>query len=120
MNFIIHQAGNLKIAELDSRDMLLKETGDFLDLMANADYVEADAMIIRKSNTIQEFFDLKTGIAGEILQKFSTYRKKLAIIGDYTDYSSESLKAFIRESNRSGRIYFVDSLESAIGKLKAD
>jgi hypothetical protein len=64
-----------------------------------------------------DFFDLKTGFAGEILQKFSTYGLKLAIIGNFQRYKSESLKAFIFESNRGGRVQFRNNLDEAIKNL---
>jgi hypothetical protein len=41
---------------------------------------------------------------------------KLAIIGDFTDIKSKSLRQFIGESNRWGIISFVGSLEEALKK----
>ena len=41
-------------------------------------------MIIHEKNITPEFFDLKNRMAGEILQKFSNYRIRLAIVGDRT------------------------------------
>jgi hypothetical protein len=71
-------------------------------------------IIIKKENIITDFFNLSTGLAGEILQKFSTYHKRLAIIGDYTNIKSKSLKDFIYESNKTGQIIFVNTLEEAL------
>ena len=68
---------------------------------------------MRQENIINSFFDLKTKIAGDILQKFSTYNSKLAIVGDFTKFPGNSLKDFIRESNKAGRISFVSSIEEA-------
>ncbi|MFZ2340826.1 MAG: DUF4180 domain-containing protein [Bacteroidales bacterium] len=65
----------------------------------------------------KDFFDLKTKIAGDILQKFSNYRMKLAIIGDFSAIKSKSLRDFIRESNNAGTINFVGSMEEAMVKL---
>jgi len=56
---------------------------------------------------------LKTGLAGEILQKFSNYYVELAIVGDFSKYSSKNLQDFIYESNKVGRINFVSSVEEA-------
>ena len=55
--------------------------------------------------------------AGAILQKISNYSYQLAIIGDFSIYESESLQAFIRESNRTGQVIFVPDLETAIGRF---
>jgi hypothetical protein len=60
---------------------------------------------------------LKTGIAGEILQKFSNYRVDLAIIGNLNNHQSKSMKDFIFESNKFGQINFVESKSEALDKL---
>ncbi|MGC9344551.1 MAG: DUF4180 domain-containing protein [Bacteroidales bacterium] len=105
---------DIKFAELQPYNYILKDLDDFLDLLGNADYHYADCIIVRESNLNQEFFDLKTGFAGEVLQKFSTYNHRLAIVGDFSKYKSNSLQAFIRESNRQGRILFTEKSESAV------
>ena len=67
----------------------------------------------------EEFFDLKTRIAGEMLQKFSNYRTRFAIIGDFTNVQSRSLQDFIRESNDGRTVCFVGSLDEALLRLTA-
>jgi hypothetical protein len=74
-------------------------------------------MILHAINLPSEFFDLKSGFAGEILQKFSNYRMKLAIIGDFSEIKSKSLRDFIRESNNRRTISFVSSIEEALSIL---
>ncbi len=113
----IHQINNTKIAELISNELLIKEIQDGLDLMVNVYYQDIDRMILYEKNIVSEFFDLKTGIAGEILQKFSNYKMKLAIVGDFEKYQSKSLNDFIFESNKVGQINFVASLEEALERL---
>jgi hypothetical protein len=105
------------IAEIISDKIVIKSTQDALDLMADCRYQGAGKIIIYEKNIIPEFFDLKTGIAGEILQKFTTYRVQLAIVGDYSKYTSKRLRDFIYESNKYGRICFVNSKEEAKEKL---
>ena len=85
--------------------------------MADCSYQGTGKMILYEKNILPDFFDLKTKIAGEILQKYSNYRMQLAIVGDFTKYSSKSLSDFIYESNKAGRTIFVTSLEEAIEKL---
>jgi hypothetical protein len=116
MDLIFHQNENGLIAELQS-GTVLAETQDFLDLIANAGYRGAEKMIIHKHNLPDGFFNLKTRLAGEVLQKFSTYNQKLAIVGDFSAYNSKSLHDFIRESNRVKRIVFVSTVDEAFGIL---
>jgi hypothetical protein len=52
-----------------------------------------------------------------VLQKFSTYRQKLAIVGDFSTYSSKNLRDFIKESNKMNQIIFVKTIPEAIEKL---
>jgi hypothetical protein len=117
MKIEIKQVNGINLAEIVSDNILIKETQDALDLMADSGYHGSSKIIIHEKNITPDFFDLKTGIAGEILQKFSTYNIQLAIIGDYSKFSSKSLKDFIFESNKYGRINFVNTTEEAINSL---
>lgn len=74
-------------------------------------------MVLYKESLNESFFDLKTGLAGEILQKFSNYRFKLAIVGDFSHYTSKSLRDFIYECNKGNMVYFKDDLDSALSAL---
>jgi hypothetical protein len=85
--------------------------------MANCSYNGTYRIIIHQKNLAPDFFDLKTGVAGDILQKFSTYNLKLAIVGDFRNVKSKSLNDFIFESNKYGRVNFVESKEDALKKL---
>lgn len=87
---------------------------EIMDIMAEARMNDCEGLIIHKGSLQPEFFDLKTKIAGEILQKFSNYRMRLCIIGDFTEVKSKSLRDFIGESNRYGIIRFTVSLEEAL------
>ena len=74
-------------------------------------------IILNKSAISEDVFQLSTKLAGEILQKFVTYAVKLAIVGDFSGYTSKSLQAFIYESNKGKDIFFVPDREAAIEKL---
>ncbi len=105
------------IAIINSSGIIIHETQDALDLMAEASYLNSHKIIIKEDQVTPAFFDLKTGIAGEILQKFSTYNVQLAVIGDFSKYTSKSLRDFMFESNKYGQINFVSSFEEAKEKL---
>jgi hypothetical protein len=107
------ETGNILIAEVVSDEVILKDSQDAVELMGNCTYNGTNKIILKEENIIVDFFNLKTGVAGEILQKFSTYNCQLAIIGEFSKFPGKSLKDFIFESNRTGRIFFVNSLEEA-------
>ncbi len=108
---------NLIIAEITDSNFQIAVTEDALDLFANLAEPTCSRIIIRKGNLTDDFFDLKKGVAGEILQKFSNYKVKLAIVGDFSKFKSKSLQDFIRESNRGRTIFFADDFGSALSRL---
>ncbi|MCU0417976.1 MAG: DUF4180 domain-containing protein [Cytophagaceae bacterium] len=105
------------MAEVLSSEIIIHTVSDGLDILVNLYYQDFDRIILHQKNISPDFFDLKSGIAGEMLQKFSNYRVRLAIIGDFSAFNSKSLNAFIIESNKGKQIHFVHSLEEAIQVL---
>jgi hypothetical protein len=117
MEIKISEINRVRIAEVISDRVLINVTQDALDIMAEAAHMGSWKIILHSENILPGFFDLKTGIAGEILQKFSTYNVQLAIVGDFSKYRGRSLNDFIFESNKHGRINFVNSTEEARERL---
>ena len=92
----LHNSKSGMIAEVLPDSVTISNTDDILQLMVDAGYTHSvQSMILHAINLPSEFFDLKSGFAGEILQKFSNYRMKLAIIGDFSEIKSKSLRDFI-------------------------
>jgi hypothetical protein len=115
INLIEHNG--ITLAELVSDEIVISEPQDALDIMAEAGYMGSDKLIFHEKSITAGFFDLKTRLAGEILQKFSNYRVQLAIVTDPAKFPGKSMQDFIRESNKLGRVFFVSSREEAIKKL---
>ena len=42
--------------------------------------IDSGGLILDESQIAPEFFDLRTGFAGEVLQRFTNYRARLAIV----------------------------------------
>ncbi len=106
------------ITFIESDEILINDVHSALDLMMSVQYeTNSNKIIIKKVSIIESFFDLKTGIAGEILQKFINYGVKVAIIGDFSCYTSKALKDFIYECNNGCDIFFLENLEIAIEKF---
>ena len=112
-----HEIGNVAIAELTNENYLITEVQEMLDLMGESGANDCYRLILNERNLHPDFFRLHTGIAGEILQKFSTYGFKLAIVGDFSKYTSKNLQDFIHESNKGNRIFFVENRDIGFSKL---
>lgn len=117
MKIETYKFNNKKIAEIISDEIILRTTDDGLDLLGNLYYQGFDKVIIHEKNIIPGFFDLKTKIAGDILQKFAQYQMPLIIVGDFSKFKSKSLNDFIFESNKGKQINFVGSQPEAIKVL---
>jgi hypothetical protein len=117
MKINVFEISGTTLAELISDEIIIAGPQDALDIMAEAGYMGSDKLIFHEKNIGPDFFDLKSRLAGEILQKFSNYRVQLAIVTDPSKFTSKSMQDFIRESNKMGRVFFVTSLDEAIKKL---
>ncbi|NOV02678.1 DUF4180 domain-containing protein [Paenibacillus planticolens] len=118
MNISVDIKNNSKVAIVESNDILISDVQGALDLMASVRYTEeCHKIVINKSNITEDFFELKTRLAGEILQKFTNYQVKVAIVGDFDVYDSKSLRDFIYECNQGKSIFFLKERGAAIEAL---
>lgn len=117
MNIEIHTMNGTRIAEVISDEPVITNLEDATDLIGNLYYQEADRIILHEKAITPAFFDLKNKLAGDILQKFSNYRMRLAIVGDFGKYPGKSLRDVIRESNKGRQVNFVSSRPEAISVL---
>lgn len=108
----------IEIAVVSGSEIIITDVQSALDFIATVNYESGcDCVIVNKSAICEDFFDLKTKLAGEVLQKFINYHMKIAVVGDFSMYTSKSLKDFIYESNLGNSIYFMPSEKQAIEKL---
>jgi len=118
MKITVVKENDIEIAVVNSNEILIKDVQSALDFIATVDYeTGCNRIIIYKSAIREDFFDLKTRLAGEVLQKFVNYNIKIAIVGNFSVYSSKSLKDFIYESNKGRDIFFLSDEKQAIEKL---
>ena len=118
MENLIHTISKGKAVELVSEEVLIQSEQDALDLMANCEYhYDSRRIIIHKENISESFFELKSGLAGAVLQKFVNYKVQLAIIGDFSSYNSKSLNDFIYECNQGNHIFFLPDIQSSLERF---
>lgn len=97
---------------------------DAVDLIGNACYQGAAWVAVPADRLTDDFFSLRTRVAGEIVQKFVNYRLGLAVVGDVSRHTSASsaLRDFVYESNRGRQLWFVpdmDALHDRLGQAAA-
>jgi hypothetical protein len=109
---------NQAIAELSDHSFVIRNSEDAVELINMPESHDCHKFIIYEQNLTEDFFNLGSGVAGDILQKFSNYRLRLAVIGDFSKYKSKNLNDFFRESNKTGNIIFVKSIKEAIERFQ--
>ena len=114
MTILPHIHNQQNIAELQSSKLIVNNAEDALALLGDLYYQGFHKIVLYEYNITPDFFELKNGMAGEILQKFSNYKMQLSIIGDFKKYESKSLNDFIYESNKGKLVSFVDNLTKGI------
>jgi len=118
MNKRIIESNGFRIVIINSDVPIITDAQTAIDLLATVNYDDdSDRMAINKEAIAEGFFTLSTGIAGEVLQKVVNYRKKLAIVGEFSHYKSKSLHDFIYECNRGSDVFFISTEQEAIGRL---
>jgi len=114
-----HDLHGFQVFECPAEGPPLRSDRDATDLIGTARSHGASLIAIPTSRLDDDFFQLRTRIAGEILQRFVTYRVRVAIVGDISRHLSDSsaLRDFVRECNRGDQIWFVSDLAELARRL---
>ncbi len=117
MQIQMHKQSEFSIAEVTGSGVLVQSDKDVLDLLGSFYPEVVEGVILHEANLPQEFFALRTRLAGEILQKFVQYRTKVAIVGEFDKYESKALADFIYECNKGSQVFFASSQEEAVARV---
>lgn len=108
-----------QIAIVREPGVLITSGPSAMELLATVRYeTGCSAIVLGKGQLDESFFRLSTGLAGDVLQKFVNYQMKLAIVGDFSGYTSKPLRDFIRESNKGRQICFQSDEGAALAWLE--
>ena len=75
------------------------------------------SMLMDRSAFVPELFTLSSGVAERVLKPFTQNKMRLAIVGDFSHYTSKPLQDFIRESNQGSQVGFLPTEEAALDWL---
>jgi Domain of unknown function (DUF4180) len=117
-NMVIERRG-VPVLVCGDAGPLIAGPQDALDVIGGA-FSRADVVAVPVDRFDARFFTLRTGLAGEIMQKFVNYRVRLAVVGDISAHvaASTALRDLVVESNRGSHVWFVadlDELDTHLG-----
>jgi hypothetical protein len=75
-------------------------------------------LILTENDLCPEFFDLRTGLAGALFQKFENYQLCLAVVVPNPDRYGDRFNELAREHKSHNRIRIVPCREEAIAWLQ--
>jgi DNA-binding PadR family transcriptional regulator len=113
MDYKIADNGNIRYLELISTVKPLDTEQDMLDLISLCGENEINMLLIHGSCLSEDFYNLKTGVAGAMLQKLVNYYIKAAVV--ITDKSglSKRFTELISEANQGSQYCFPSSVGEA-------
>ena len=115
-----YELHGFRVVELRAEGTLLESDRDAVDIIAAASEHRPEFIVIPTERLGEDFFRLRTKVAGEIIQKFLTYRLRVVILGDISKYLSVSsaLRDFVFECNSGAHVWFVTNLEELSQRLE--
>lgn len=92
---------------------------DFTDLIGDAMSEGVSFLAIPVDRIGDDFYRLRSGLAGEVLQKLVNYRFKLAIVGDVSKWVAESnaFRDLLIELERGTDVFVVPDLSALAKRL---
>jgi Domain of unknown function (DUF4180) len=87
----------------------LATEADATDLIGDAFGCQVDVVAVPVARLTDDFFALRTGLAGAIMQKFVNYHLRFVVVGDVSEFvaGSTALRDFVAETNRGRQVWFV-------------
>lgn len=92
-----------------------------VDLMAALWGQEVQWLALPVDRLTEDFFRLRTRVAGAVVQKLQQYGFRVAVVGDISGYvaASTALRDFVYESNRGRQLWFVADEAELDERLRA-
>lgn len=99
----------------------IRGESDALDLIGDASYQGARWAVVPVERFADEFFTLRTRVAGDVIQKFAQYRMGLVVLGDISRHTegSSALRDFVQECNRGQQTWFLADIEALRERLES-
>ncbi|MGX9755395.1 DUF4180 domain-containing protein [Clostridioides difficile] len=110
MNYDIREQKGKKYVFVDSKFSNEEEIMDIISLCMEHG---TDYLMFSNNSLTDDFFNLKTGLAGTILQKFINYKIQAVAIADDKTKINKRFSELMLELNKSNNFRIFDNFEDA-------
>jgi hypothetical protein len=106
---------------LDAKGPLLRGEDAARELIQETFFTDIRLIVVPVERLDPDFFVLRTGVAGEFVQKLVQYAQRLVIIGDVSGHAeaSDAFRDWVREVNRGPDVWFLPTLRHLEERLGA-
>jgi hypothetical protein len=114
MDYSVRGKGNLRYIECIVGQKYVENERDALDLVAACIENDTNRLLLHERNLSPGFFELSTGLAGNILQKFINYSIKVAAVMDTEKISQGRFREMVIEVNQGNHFRVFHSCIEAV------
>jgi hypothetical protein len=111
--FKVQERFNTRYVVCDPADFVIRNERDIQELISFCVEHDSQNVLIYKANFSPEFFDLKTTLAGTLLQKFANYHLRGVGLISLEQITDERFKELIFECNRGHLFQFYEDKAAA-------
>lgn len=114
MKYKVIEKSNKKYLEFNAADNeIINSEQDSLDIISSCWEADINNVLIHEEILSDDFFNLRTKLAGMILQKFINYRIKMVIVLKNEDRLNDRFREMMLESNKGTSLgVFKDIIEA--------
>jgi hypothetical protein len=109
MSGVVEEIAGVRVLVFGPEGDPMRSDRDAVDLIGDALGQDVIWIAVPAERLGEAFFQLSTRIAGDAIQKFVNYQRRLVIVGDISRHLavSKPLRDFVYESNRGRHVWFV-------------
>lgn len=111
--------GETVLLEYAAGDCLIQSEADALELVAACVEHGCSKLLIDAACFSEDFYHLRTGLAGAVLQKFANYSIKAAVVASHEATYRGKFEDFMLEANRGSQLRIFKGRNEAIAWLLA-
>ena len=113
VNYKIIAINGKKYIECASAEKPIRTEQNALDLISACFENDTNFLLIQAQALADDFFQLRTGLAGSVLQKFINYKIKVAVVMTDQQRVKGKFKEFITEANKGNSVRVFSNKEEA-------
>lgn len=113
MNFNIITNENGRYLDCTSFTGVLSSEKDAIELVSACISNDTGSLLLHERSVSPDFFNLRTGLAGAVLNKFQIYNIKIALIIQNMGLLEGRFGEMVMESNKGNEFRVYDSVQTA-------